>query len=161
MPQPDSNQETNGLHDSAIIQTTDTISRHSPERPQTMPDAAAPSNGEMPLILMLDEYQMQAARPAMQLSDEHQKLLHGAMGVASEAGEIAEAIKHHVFHGHELDEGNLKKELGDMLWYVSYICTVRGWLLSDIASRNITKLMRRYPQGFSSQASVERKVDIE
>jgi len=44
-------------------------------------------------------------------------LLHGAIGISGEAGELLDAVKKHVFYGKPLDVNNVKEEISDVLWY--------------------------------------------
>ena len=85
------------------------------------------------------------------------ELLNGALGLTGEAGEVAELIKKHIFHGHALSTGDLVKELGDVCWYLALLSTAIGVSLEDIMIENIEKLKRRYPEGFSSEASIKRE----
>lgn len=101
----------------------------------------------------LNEYQKLAGRTA-NLKDE--ALTNFALGVAGEAGEVADLVKKHVFHGHPLDREEMIKELGDVLWYVSQLAAWMGIELNEVARKNIEKLMLRYPNGFSKEASQER-----
>ena len=101
----------------------------------------------------LNEYQKLAGRTA-NLKDE--ALTNFALGVAGEAGEVADLVKKHVFHGHPLDREEMIKELGDVLWYVSQLAAWMGIELNEVARKNIEKLMLRYPNGFSKEASRER-----
>lgn len=78
------------------------------------------------------------------------------LGVAGEAGEVADLIKKHVGHGHPLDVSKLKYELGDVLWYVAALADICGLTLDDVAAANIEKLRARYPDGFSSERSIHR-----
>lgn len=108
--------------------------------------------------MTLDEYQTLAARtigertPADQLSNM-------ALGLAGEAGETADMLKKHLFHGKPLDADELIKELGDVMWYVAGMATAIGASLDDVAQRNVDKLRKRYPDGFSVSASAQR-VDV-
>lgn len=107
--------------------------------------------------MKLSEYQAQARR-TMTLDAEnfsHYICNHG-LGLAGEAGEVIELIKKHVFHGHDLDRLMVRKELGDVLWYLAAIATLCGIDLDDVGEGNIQKLRERYPQGFSQQASQSR-----
>lgn len=70
---------------------------------------------------------------------------------------MAELLKKHLFHGHTLDLDKLKKECGDVLWYVAYLCKVFQFDLNEVAELNIAKLKARYPDGFSSELSQNRK----
>ena len=82
---------------------------------------------------------------------------HGAAGCASEAGEIAEHVKHVRFHGTALDREHLIKEAGDALWYLAELAIGLGTTLEKIAERNVEKLKRRYPEGhFTVERSENR-----
>ena len=86
------------------------------------------------------------------------RMLLGIIGLLGEAGEIAEAIKKHIFHGHGLDLEKLEKELGDVSWYHNHL-TVRTakTTLDAVHEKNIDKLRARYPEGFfSSERSIHR-----
>lgn len=82
--------------------------------------------------------------------------MNAVLGLNGEAGEIADHVKKAVFHGHTLDHVALAKELGDILWYVAQAATASGFGLDEIAAMNIEKLRKRYPEGFSSEASINR-----
>ena len=80
-----------------------------------------------------------------------------ALGVAGEAGEVADIVKKAFGHGHPLDFEHLAEELGDLLWYVAALADAAGASLSDIANFNVEKLRRRYPDGFSTERSMNRE----
>lgn len=85
-------------------------------------------------------------------------LSHGAMGITSEAGEVADWIKKHVIYGQELNVRELKKELGDVLWYLHLILLELGSDPQEIYQMNADKLSARYSSlKFSTQESKERK----
>ena len=86
------------------------------------------------------------------------ELLNGALGLTGEAGEVADMIKKHIFHGHNLDKEDLVKEIGDVCWYVALLTTAIGEDLESIMSKNIEKLKTRYPEGFSAEASINRVI---
>lgn len=111
------------------------------------------------------EYQQLAARtlidaPDWKIPDEELMLVWNAIGLAGEAGEVAELVKKGVFHRHGVEREKLAKELGDVLWYVAALATKAGLDLGEIMTANIEKLRVRYPNGFSSGDSVAR-VDVE
>jgi len=83
-------------------------------------------------------------------------ILAYTLGLSGETGEVADIIKKVVYHGHTLDNEALMEELGDALFYIAAIATTMHFDLSDIAIMNIEKLKRRYPEGFSEQASINR-----
>jgi NTP pyrophosphatase (non-canonical NTP hydrolase) len=84
-------------------------------------------------------------------------LLMGALGLTGEAGEVADLIKKHVFHDQPLDEEKLIKELGDVRWYLEYLCICLNQFVEEVEAINIQKLQKRYPNGFNSQDSKDKK----
>lgn len=74
-------------------------------------------------------------------------LVYLALGLASEAGEVAGKIKKHIRDGNELDREAMDKELGDVLWYVSELCTELDLHLGEVAEANIEKLLSRQSRG--------------
>ncbi len=71
-----------------------------------------------------------------------------ALGLVGEAAEAAEMIKKWAGHGVPFELDKLKKELGDLLWYLSRLADEHGISLQDVADANIEKLKARYPDGF-------------
>lgn len=106
--------------------------------------------------MTLDEYQELAARTLTEDTTQRERLNMCALGLAGESGEVADLIKKHLFHGHPLDPSKVTIEAGDVLWYIATIATANNVKLSDMAKANVAKLMRRYPDGFSSEASINR-----
>lgn len=84
-------------------------------------------------------------------------LVNVALGVAGEAGEIADHIKKVVFHGHDLEVEHLLKECGDEFWYLAEAARLLHTKLSKVAAMNIDKLQKRYPNGFDEQKSINRE----
>lgn len=111
-----------------------------------------------------NEYQKQAARtlldkPDFQITDWETMVVWNALGLAGEAGEVCEMIKKTVCHRHTFDGDKLKKELGDVTWYLAALCTKFGLNLSDVLSANIEKLNARYPNGYSHEDS-QKRIDV-
>lgn len=104
-------------------------------------------------IETLNRYQVEALRTAAQYPTDALKLAVHGLGIAGEAGEVADYLKKVVGHSHDIDGPKLAKELGDVLWYVALLADDIGLQLSDIATMNIEKLRARYPEGFSVQES--------
>lgn len=104
----------------------------------------------------LNAYQSLAARTLGHDRSHEQQLANAALGLSGEAGEVADTIKKHLYHQHPLDREAMVKELGDCLWYVAAFATVLGIELEEIGDRNIDKLRRRYPEGFSFERSLNR-----
>lgn len=104
-----------------------------------------------------DSYQTDAARTLPLGATDKENLMEGCMGLAGEAGEVCDHVKKHFFQGHELSREELKNELGDVMWYISQICTSQSISLSEIMRGNITKLRKRYPNGFTIEDSIARR----
>ncbi len=90
------------------------------------------------------------------VEDDLALILNAALGLAGEAGEFIDHVKKHIFHGHKLDKSFLIKELGDFLWYCAQAAQGLNTTLSHVADVNIDKLQKRYPAGFSTEASLNR-----
>jgi NTP pyrophosphatase (non-canonical NTP hydrolase) len=114
-----------------------------------------------PFCMTLNEYQEGAARTGNGVSSTKEGLSLVGLGITGEAGEVADLIKKHLHHGHELDAGKLIKEAGDVLWYISLLATVLGVTMEDIGEANLAKLRKRYPNGFSHEASINREPELE
>lgn len=100
-------------------------------------------------------YQLLAARTISSDLDPWEIELHALHGMVGEIGEI-HSLYQKVYQGHEMDEEHLMKEVGDLLWFVSELATVKGWTLKEVMSLNIEKLRRRYPEGFEADKSLNR-----
>lgn len=106
--------------------------------------------------MTLDEYQHLAARTLGADRTHEQQLANAALGLAGEAGEVADMVKKHLYHGWPVDRDSLVKELGDCMWYIAAMATAVGVGLDEIGETNIDKLRRRYPDGFSNESSLNR-----
>jgi NTP pyrophosphatase (non-canonical NTP hydrolase) len=87
-------------------------------------------------------------------------LTSAALGLSGESGEIADHVKKIVYHGHPLDDetrDKIAKEIGDILWYCALGSRGIGVSLSEIARMNVDKLRKRYPEGFSTELSLNRR----
>lgn len=65
------------------------------------------------------------------------------MGLMSEAGELGDVWKKHLFHGKPLDEEAMILEMGDVLWYFVLMCIDNGISFQEIMERNMAKLKAR------------------
>ena len=78
-------------------------------------------------------------------------IFNACLGLSGEVGETLDMIKKWIFHEKAFDtEGveHLKKELGDIMWYMAMMCHSLGFDLDEIMQMNIDKLRARYPEGF-------------
>lgn len=84
-------------------------------------------------------------------------ILNACLGLSGEVGEFNDMIKKWIFHEKELDINHLKKECGDILWYIALMCNSFGWNLDEIMQMNIDKLKARYPEGFDTVRANNRE----
>ena len=104
----------------------------------------------------VNEYQELAMRTLNPELSEKDILINSVMGLCGESGEAIDIVKKWLMQGHELDKGNLAKELGDIAWYLAEAATSLRIPLEDIFIANIEKLKKRYPEGFDSEKSIRR-----
>jgi len=79
-----------------------------------------------------------------------ERLLTASVGMCAEAGEFTEIVKKIVFQGKPVNEDNLfhlKRELGDIMWYVAQACMGLDISLDEVLAMNVEKLSARYPDG--------------
>jgi NTP pyrophosphatase (non-canonical NTP hydrolase) len=89
------------------------------------------------------------------------KLLHATLGLVSEAGEIADALKKHIIYGRELDVINMLEEAGDQSWYVALLLTAIKRTYAEMMEININKLRVRYGAKFEAHAALNRDLGAE
>ncbi|MBN2501928.1 MAG: nucleoside triphosphate pyrophosphohydrolase family protein [Anaerolineales bacterium] len=107
--------------------------------------------------LSMNVYQELAGRTAGAGGTGDRRLIIAALGLAGEAGEFANLVKKLTAHGHtDITPEVLADELGDVLWYLAEAATACGLELDFVASENVRKLQKRYPEGFSEEHSVNR-----
>ncbi|PGF00905.1 nucleoside triphosphate pyrophosphohydrolase family protein [Bacillus toyonensis] len=110
----------------------------------------------------LNDYQERALRTwnTDSNADDNFRITNAALGLAGESSEIADIIKKAIYHGHgfegKLSKHEIAKELGDIMYYVSIMAEEVDYSLQEIAEININKLAKRYPEGFSVEASINR-----
>lgn len=103
-----------------------------------------------------DDYQRAAERTVNESLSQEQRLIDAAAGLAEEAGEVLGLVRKHAYMGHELDRERIVRELGDALWCLATVASCVGVTLGEVASANVEKLRRRYPDGYSDEASRAR-----
>lgn len=103
-----------------------------------------------------NDYQSLAQRTSNKSLSNYDKIRNGCYGLCGESGECIDLLKKHEFQGHELNEEKLIDELGDVLWYIAQTAAGLGISMDDIAQRNVDKLKKRYPDGFSAERSINR-----
>jgi NTP pyrophosphatase (non-canonical NTP hydrolase) len=93
--------------------------------------------------MKLDEYQTQAESTAIYPTEYN--VLYPTLGLAGEAGEVADKVKKLVRDGepHLFYKDDIAKELGDVLWYVAILARDLGYSLEEVAQKNLDKLEDR------------------
>ena len=77
-------------------------------------------------------------------------LLTAALGLAAESGEFTEVVKKIILQGKPYNEENvfhMKRELGDVCWYIAQACMALDTTFDEIIEMNVDKLKARYPGG--------------
>lgn len=109
--------------------------------------------------MTFDDYQKQALKTAAPKTKKNE-LFHLLLGLVGEAGEISEKMKKIVrdYNSDEskIDTQDLKKELGDVLWYVAVLADYFEISLDDVAQNNIAKLASRQARGTLSGSGDNR-----
>ena len=89
------------------------------------------------------------------------RLLTAALGLTAEAGEFTEVVKKIILQGKPYNEENvfhMKRELGDICWYLAQACMALDTTFDEIIEMNVDKLKARYPGGeFDVHKSENRK----
>jgi NTP pyrophosphatase (non-canonical NTP hydrolase) len=89
------------------------------------------------------------------------RLMTAAFGISAEAGEFTEVVKKMFLQGKPYNEENvfhLKRELGDIMWYIAQACMALDTNIEEILQMNYEKLSARYPEGtFDVWRSENRK----
>ena len=89
-------------------------------------------------------------------------LLTAAFGLSAEAGEFTEVVKKIILQGKPYNEENvfhLKRELGDICWYIAQACMALDTTFDEIIEMNVEKLQSRYPGGEFDIHKSENRVE--
>jgi len=101
----------------------------------------------------MNDYQRQAATTAIYPASV--QVLYPTLGLAGEAGEVANKVKKIVRDG-KLDKEAIGSEIGDCLWYIAAICKDLGLKMEDVAQANLDKLRQRQEKGTLSGSGDSR-----
>ncbi len=104
----------------------------------------------------LETYRTDVLRTIRPEMGQRGRLLLGALGLAGEAGEVADSLKKMLFPGHPHDTDAVRDELGDVMWYVMFLCDTLGLTLDEVLIGNVEKRRRRYPNGWDPERSRNR-----
>lgn len=107
------------------------------------------------------EYQNLASKTFAEAGDETLNLLHCAIGASTEAGELMDAFKKHIYYKKELDVVNIGEEIADIQWYLFNLCRLLDLDMEQLLEANIAKLKARYGEKFSTEKAINRDLDTE
>jgi NTP pyrophosphatase (non-canonical NTP hydrolase) len=96
---------------------------------------------------------------AKEMGHETLNMLHAAVGVSGESGELIDAVKKVWVYNKEVDLGNIIEEMGDIEFYLQYMRIVLGLSRQQILSANARKLGKRYAAGHYSDAAAQARAD--
>jgi len=103
----------------------------------------SPASSEYPkLVERLNELEGQGA--------DVSRLMTAAFGMSAEAGEFTEVVKKIFLQGKPYTEENIfhmKRELGDLCWYLAQACMALDITFEEVLEMNYQKLSARYPEG--------------
>lgn len=102
------------------------------------------------------EYSAFVKHLAKPLANQIEDVLHAAVGISGEAGELIDSIKKTWIYNKPLDRENIVEELGDLNWYIQHLQNVLGITDEEIMAHNTQKLNVRYAKGYSDKAAQER-----
>lgn len=107
--------------------------------------------------MKINEYQELAMRTLNPSLDKKDVLINAVMGLCGESGEAIDLVKKHLAQGHEFDKEKFAKELGDIAWYLAEAAYAIDMDLESVLAGNIEKLKKRFPEGFSTEKSINRE----
>ena len=115
----------------------------------------SPASSEYPkLVERLNELERQGA--------DVSRLMTAAFGMSAEAGEFTEVVKKIFLQGKPYTEENvfhMKRELGDLCWYLAQACMALDITFEEVLEMNYEKLSARYPEGAFDVYRSENRVD--
>jgi NTP pyrophosphatase (non-canonical NTP hydrolase) len=115
----------------------------------------SPASSEYPkLVERLNELEGQGA--------DVSRLMTAAFGMSAEAGEFTEVVKKIFLQGKPYTEENvfhMKRELGDLCWYLAQACIALDITFEEVLEMNYEKLSARYPEGTFSVYKSENRED--
>ena len=115
----------------------------------------SPASSEYPkLVERLNELEAQGA--------DVSRLMTAAFGMSAEAGEFTEVVKKIFLQGKPYNEDNIfhmKRELGDLCWYLAQACMALDITFEEVLEMNYEKLSARYPEGSFDVYRSENRVE--
>ena len=111
-----------------------------------------------------DFAQLLSRMTALEATDDADvpRLLTAALGMSAEAGEFTEVVKKIFLQGKPYNEENvfhMKRELGDICWYLAQACMALDTNFEEVLQMNYEKLSARYPEGTFDVYRSENRVE--
>jgi NTP pyrophosphatase (non-canonical NTP hydrolase) len=97
----------------------------------------------------------------IKLSEKEIRVLHSAIGITTESGELLEAIKKVIVEDKELDVVNVAEEFSDCEWYLAILSDAIEVSHETVMEKNIAKLKARYPDKFTEEKAINRDLNTE
>lgn len=94
-----------------------------------------------------------------ELTPKQAHLLHMAVGISGEAGELLDAVKKHAIYQKSLDITNVVEELGDLEFFMEGLRSTLGISRDEVLAKNINKLSARYHSGAYSNQQAQQRAD--
>lgn len=104
----------------------------------------------------MDFNQYQEGARATRIQETGHRIIYPTLGLAGEAGEVVELVKKSLRPGVGLDEMEVAKEMGDVLWYLGALADDLGITLEMVAEINLKKLADRAKKGVISGSGSNR-----
>jgi len=112
----------------------------------------------MELKDFISEYSKSVENNRAKLNNQFEDIIHMILGLITELGELADVYKKCMAYGRDIDNVNVKEELGDIMWYFIGLCNILGFDFQDILEINMKKLQIRYKNGFTKEEAEFRNL---
>ena len=110
----------------------------------------------------IETYSKLALRTAAEGYSQRDNVIHAALGIGGEAGEILDHVKKAAFNNRALDNKHLIAEISDVMWYLNLLVASLGTTWGHVLSVNIAKLEARYPDlKYDADRSLNRDLAAE
>lgn len=103
----------------------------------------------MNTITDIDTYQKEVMKTAKSGEDPRMVKLYVGAKMAEEVGEVIGPVSKNIMHGKPLSIEDVKKELGDLCYYVAWMANLHGFTLSDVVTTNIQKIRARHGETYN------------
>ena len=107
------------------------------------------------------EYIKEISRTCPSLGSQEKDNTHLLWGMDTELGELKDCFKKNLAYGKPIDWTNVHEEVGDLMWYLFNWCRIHSIDPHQVMERNIAKLMKRYPEGFTEEKALNRDLTVE